>query len=574
MRTTAFLAGIVLILPLLAAPTARAASADQPPRWVMADEVRVRVGPSAEHKIIGTLSRGAELILKTRTEVDGFCLIEGEGHYGYIACRFLSAERIARPRAGVDGVDAAQRWVSGNGVTLRDAPSPEAAIVGRLTLNAVVTLRRDAAGNGYCEVALADGLGAYTACRYLAVTPVVLAHVRGYRSADQPVPADYDPERAFWISPSWQALEDYVEYLKRQHPDLPPQGPWPRNAALERMKAHLALGLKGRQPEPYADWAALKRKAARDVDLSGEGRRLRAQGRKVSDASWQREAQMQGLASELQGALGLWGPLHDAISSDGGAERVVHLVRALDFPAVRPSLFRSEAEVAPPSASTEAASGRFDIVFRQLVSPRPVPKPDTEETSGAGLYDMLARTALLVRPVQRVQLFRDGRLRSESSLVRRSETLWREVDEPMCAGWEPGYAFGDADARIWRDLNGDTAPQGGSTSSQATPIGKPPGSLYAFLTTIELPQGPAKRIEAPMILDRDTTGFVRGIYLHYDLDHDGVADLSLWEGEGNGPGHLDGPTTADHRWYRLVLVNIAGAWKVLGSDAFGYGCGC
>jgi len=197
------------------------------------------------------------LILKTTTEVDGYCLIEGEGQYGYVACKYLSAVRVARPRAGEDGVDAAQRWVSGNAVTLRDAPRPDANVVGRLALNAIVTLLREEAGSGYCEVQRVQGPGGYTACRYLAPTPVVLAHIWGSRRSDETPSPDYDPERAFWLEPSWNALERYAEHIKERRPEIPPQGPWPPNEALERMKVHLALGLKGRKPEPYADWSEL-----------------------------------------------------------------------------------------------------------------------------------------------------------------------------------------------------------------------------------------------------------------------------------------------------------------------------
>ena len=558
--------GVALILAMLTPLGAKAASPCQPPRWIMADDVRVRTGPSQEYKIIGTLPRGAELILNT-TPIDDFCLIEGEGLYGYVACKYLSTERIARPHAGENGVDGAQRWVSGNAVTLREAPRSDAAVVSRLALNSIVKLLHEEAGNGYCEVQLTNGPSGFTACRYLALTPLVPAHIRGYRMADEAPSPDYDPERAFWLDPSWVALEEYAEYLKVRHPNAPMQeGPWPRDNALERMKAHLALGLKGRKPEPYVGWSELKRKAMQDMDLSGESHRLQTQGKKVTEEVWRREGRTQQIASELQSAIGIWGQLHDAISADGGAARVIYLVRTLEFPSVKPSLFRSETELAPPNTSTEEASGRFSIVFRQLVTPRPKPEPGTEDGSGPGLYDMLTHTQVLVRPIQRVQLFRDGRLRAEPSLIRMSETLWRDVDEPECEGWVPGFSFGDADPGIWHYFEGEDVTQAKNSNLA--------GSLYAFYTNIDLPRGAAILTQTPMKLDRATTGFVRGTYLNYDLDRDGIPDLAVWEGQGKGPGHLEGLTTTDDRWYRLILVNINGAWKVLGSDVFGYGCGC
>ena len=59
-----------------------------------------------------------------------------------------------------------------------------------------------------------------------------------------------------------------------------------------------------------------------------------------------------------------------------------------------------------------------------------------------------------------------------------------------------------------------------------------------------------------------------------DLDGDGIPDLLVWEGQGKGPGHLEGITTTDDRWLKVTLVNLGGRWKVLASDAFDYGCGC
>ena len=62
--------------------------------------------------------------------------------------------------------------------------------------------------------------------------------------------------------------------------------------------------------------------------------------------------------------------------------------------------------------------------------------------------------------------------------------------------------------------------------------------------------------------------------MSFDIDGDGEPDLLVLEGLGPGPGHLDAPAGTDDPWYRLLLANIGGAWKVLASDTFGYGCGC
>jgi hypothetical protein len=572
MKSPNFLAVNFFLLAAMVQADASARRAEQPPRWVTADEVRVRQGPDITQKVVGVLHRGAALILKDTTEHAGYCLIEGEGQYGYVACKYLSADHIARPVAGEAGIDAAQRWVSGTALTLRQAGQADAPVIKSLSLNSIVKLLNEGAGNSYCEVQIADGTRGYTACRYLAKTPVVVAHIQGVTYGDGPRPANFDPVKAFWLDPGWQALENYANYLKERHPEITAAGPWPRDEALEKMKAHLALGLKGKKPEPYADWQEIKRKAAQNLEFKRESTRLAAEGKKIPADIWERENRTENLANELSTTTGLWDIDRSAGENDMGY--IFRLLRKLEFPAVHPSFFRSEADLAPPNVTPEQAGGRFDIIYRQLTTPRRSPKQN-EEINYAGLYDMRSRVQVLTRPVQRVQLFRDGRLISNPSYMRVSETLWRDVDERGCENFTPGFSYGESDNSIWNYFDDGGSPDAYRISSQkASSKLNPPGSVYAFYTTSTLPAATAKITTSSVKLDRQQTGFIAGTYLNYDLDGDGIADIAIWEGQGKGPGHLGGSTKTDDRWIRLVLVNINGAWKLLGSDRFIYGCGC
>jgi hypothetical protein len=446
----------------------------------------------------------------------------------------------------------AERWIDGVDVVVRAAPQSSAAAVANLARNAMVTLVREDSAVGYCEIRTVEGATGYTACRYLARSPVIASTVPG-----PPRAGESDPARAFRLQPNWSNLEQYASYLKDLHPSLPQQGPFPRDEALERMKAHLARGTHGPKPVPFADWADLKRKADR----------VRAQVTSDTQAPRSGPGSAWDAAIEIGNAIGLDDELH-ASSRSGGQRLLAGLVSALQFSSVTPSLFRSEAEVAPPASTAEEASGRFGMAFRQVVKPRPRPAQVSGNDNSPGLYDMLSRTDALARPVQRVQLNRDGTLRRVPSAIRKTDTLWYAAERPMCEGWVPGFAFGAADAGPWRFFGREAA----ANRKQST---NPRGSLFAFYTTLALPAGPAVVKEARMTLDRARTGFVQGTHLYYDLDADGIADLAVWEGQGKGPGDTQRQTTlTDDRWYRLVLVNINGAWKVLGSDTFSYGCGC
>ncbi|WP_426340014.1 hypothetical protein ACN9MZ_27725 [Pseudoduganella sp. S-14] len=533
------------ILILLWPALALAAPQSPTSRWINSDNVRLRANDRLDSPVSAILPKATELSLS----YDGgeFCQVEGEGMYGFVACKFLSKDRIERPMAGQAGIDPAQRWIGGSAVILRAEPKLDAAVVGRMGLNSVVRQLREIAGTAYCEVQVEGKLGGFTACRYLLTSPLAVKDAR-------------DPLRAFWISPSWQELENYTAVLKANRPDIRMQGPWPRDEELEKMKAHLALGINPPQPAALADWQALKRRAAEDLDLTGEAERLRRAGKSVPKAMEEIDRHASVIASNLRQAMALYAPAFDEFEASG-RKRMIQLVRALEFNPVRPSLFKSEADLAPYDSTTEQAGGRFGIVYRQTVTPRPAPPNVQEDLSTPGLYDMLSRTESLVRPVQRVQLFRDGQLRAEPTYLRNTATLYRDFDEEECAGWKPGFAAGDADAKMWPHVGG-------------RPSDSPPaGSVYAFYMLAPLPQAAAQRKEFPVKLDRQLTGFVRGTHLYYDLDHDGIPDLAIWEGEGQAPGHME-LINEDHRWYRVVLVNINGAWKVLGADTFGYGCGC
>lgn len=536
----------------------------QPPRWIKADDLRVRAGSGLDQQVVGVLQRGSEVILKSPDPFDGFCLIEGDGQYGWVACSYLSAEPIARPRAGKDGIPADRRWLTATTVNLRARPVREAEVVSRLTINHMVRLMNVAADTGYCETqpldraGNAEGASGFVACQYLGLEPLPAAQAAGM---------DDDPVRAFWRAPTWWALENYATALVKRLPEgIAWGGPWPRDEQLERMKAHLALGLKGAPPRPLADWTTLKvLAAAHDPELLRKGERERAWSGRDKDLQ-QREYRASNAALRLQNALGLQGPLHDSISTDDGGARVIRLVRALELPTIRASLFRNETEIGPPSERAQELAGRFGGIYRTLVAGRNQKRRDE---SAVGLYDIFSRTTVLTRPVQLVRLYRDGTLRSEATNASDTELLWRVVDPPACEDWTPGFSYGDVDGHIW-----DYFKQPGF--ELATPHKKNTGAprIFAYYARQPPPATKAQRSEQVVKIDRAATGFVRFSHMTYDLNGDGVPDLMVLEGLGPGPGHLGGTTSSDDPWYRLLLANVGGTWKILGHDSFLYGCGC
>jgi len=544
-----------------------AADSEGDKRWINAAEVNLRTEPGTGGGVLALLPLGTPVRWVGASEISSFCEIDVAGARGFVACRFLSVSAPTAPSAGAKDGATGARWVTGAGVILRAEPTIASAIVARLALNARVELLAPAGDSPYCEVATgipgAASARGYTACRYLATTPLAIDKIKEPLLPDgQPNPA-YDPVRAFWLAPSWTRLEAYAiqlgESLKARagtpaEKPTPPERP--ADAELDRMKAHLAQGIYGPAPTPLPLWDDVKR-LARTVAAPDAPGTVAAAVRKRADSA-RAEAQVR-LASVLM----LGSPPFDP--AEGGAARLAGLVNALELPAIRPSLFRNASELAPLGESVEALSGRFHIVHAYRTRGR-----DLGGDVGPvdGLWDIGRVTVTLTQPIVRTTVFRDGRLRA--SVVRPSESrvVWGATDAPMCDGYVDGFAYGEADPRIWRYFGADFEPDAAVVKLN------PPGSLLLLSTRNALPTRAAPPIVTTYPLERERTGFVRGTWLHFDLDADGVFDLAAWEGTGIGPGHLGEVPKTDDAYYRLFLVNIAGRWHVLGADVFGYGCGC
>ncbi len=451
----------------------------------------------------------------------------------------------------------AARWVSGSAVNLRAQASAAADVVARLALNTRVELVSSVAPSPpspYCEVnaTLADGkaVHGFTACEYLSPQPIDVNRIAGWRRDDGTPNPDYDPAKAFSIAPTWDTLMTYANFLHGtkltdEERANPPRGVR-TDPQLERMKEHLAKGIYGPPPAPLADWASLEQEAAAPNGPAKPG------VYSVADRS-----------RTTAGRLGAW----DVEFAEERPEVIFNLVKAIELPSVRPSLFMDEADIGPPQESAVALSGRFHLIHTWRTRPR---SPAGSDDAYQGVWDIKSATASLVAPVFTATLHRDGRVDSASSFALQTVSLYSElVDGPMCEGYEDGFAFGEADAATWRylypDMNQETL--------QSLPK-RSPGSLLRFHLRKAPPQAMARMSITRQVLDRRTTGLVKATTMPFDLDHDGVPDLVVWEGVGHGPGHMGPRTETDDAWLRIFFVNIAGRWKVLGSDRFGYGCGC
>jgi hypothetical protein len=509
----------------LLAPLAFAEPAD---RWVQATSLMLRKEASATAPIVGRLQQGSRVRLVTPAVGGGdWCMVETAQGLSFAACRYLSEQPVALPRAGEGDVPADRRWVGGSNLLLRAEPRPDAAVLGRLALNTPLRQTGDDTGNGYCAVQRIDGDAAkgYTACRYLQPSPLVLDRLSS-PDLDGVGNPDFDPARAFWIAPSWELMAHYASRLRgrrAEQGDAAPTGP---DAQLERMKARLTgQTVDSREPAPV--WQAWD-----DV---------RAEARKPATPE-----QASGLATDL----GLWGGDFDAGQPGGKPTRVAAVVRALPAPpAAAESLWRSDAELAGPGESIAALATRFGGRVRWHAEARPLDD-----------FNPGARTESLTLPLRRISLMGNQAVRDERVQPRVVNQEWDPTVDVNCPGWVGGFAHGDANDATYQGIDRKA-------------LTGPP-TLFRFWSARPLPAGPARWTRQSFKLDRDATGFTGGEFRTVDLNGDGVADLAWYQLTGLGPGDILGRPQHDDAWYRLLLANVAGRWRLLATDQFSYGCGC
>jgi len=498
-------------------------------RWVQASPLLLREAPKPDGHVTGRLQQGTRVTLTSQDAASGYCGIWTESQWsGFVACRHLSATPVAPKRAGEDGVPPDRRWVGGSGLMLRAQPQRDAPVLARLVLNTELTLGSDqsASANGYCAVETVPLAGAatvkgFTACQYLASSPIAPERMSvaevwdGEKTAANP---DFNPRRLFALSPSWNSM---ARYITQQNAPCHDEGKCPqRDADFADVLADMRRQLHGQfiaetqAPFPLARWPQI----AAGTPVTGQPY--------FPMRAWNQEG-------------------------ENGSQA---LGRALPIPAVRPSWFSDEDELASPGTSLSGLAHRFHAKVQLFVGAL-LPGHATDDDS---------QVARLTRSLHRIELLADGRVTSKLVTPEVVNNAWDPDRDDNCESWPgPGFEFGDVDA-VTRQRNqfGEAPASGG------------PQRLFWFYSNRALPAGKAQMQRQVVKLDRPKTGFVSMELRRIDLDGDGVPDLVWVQATGRGRGHLQGPPPHDDPWYRLLLVNVGGEWRVLSEDQISYGCGC
>lgn len=447
-----------------------------------------------------------------------------------------------------------QKYVSGSWVNVRAAPAAESEVIDHVIVNTPVRVTNDAAGKGYCGVRYAEAeqeKTGYLACRLIGEQPLQIAEVGAEYRDQQPNP-DYSAPRAFWLDPGVERLRAAGLHFEKtmlkpeeraaERPQSEESGATSEPPRLRRfpipeyeaMKARLEKGVMGKR-QSVANY--LEKVFVPWSEVLAAGRA----------AAGRRQQGIDSVADDVFG--GNWSP--SAVRLD--------VVEAIELPAVTASFFSSGEGLLHPSANTEMVSALLGIPYRAKVKSGPKWIPAGHYSDGYlfGAWDVGAVETRLISPVKSISLYRDGRTVAKASEVPGGVFSDPDADGGGC---HIGYSFGDAGTALRRAVAG-----GGPVPALRDE------KVMSFYSLQDLPGKKAKVVKTRQPMS--VAHFIRAETLSYDLDHDGVADIFLWEGTGRSNQEIHDPGTPQ-AYYRLVLFNIAGEWRLFIVDEFNYGCGC
>lgn len=168
-----------------------------------------------------------------------------------------------------------KRWVIGAGVNLREQADLAAPVIARMALNTPVHLIATIPNSKYCEVELVvagqPNQRGFTACEFLSTSAIKPREIANHYLADgKTLNPNYNPERTFWLKPSYEALAEYGRHLERRRKNPKNDSAAallaerPKMPEFERMKVHLGKGVQVEKPAPYWRWDDLKIIASSD----------------------------------------------------------------------------------------------------------------------------------------------------------------------------------------------------------------------------------------------------------------------------------------------------------------------
>lgn len=433
-----------------------------------------------------------------------------------------------------------QQWVHGSWVNVRAAPTTEAKVLTQLVVNTPVQVDVARNKNDFCFIAWGDAQTGFIACKLLGDQPLHIDQIGArYLDAQWTPNPQYSPTRAFWLQPSLQRLMDAGNFFWESM--LTPAQKEKEEASINSNGAALPALIRF----PIPEFEAMK---ARLIEGLIEPRALHI----PPPSSWQELktalAKVDVHAKESSPAISRF---HISFFNTA----TLQMLQQIQLPKIAPSFFTSQAEIAPPSATTEALSAQFQIPYAIKINSGAFFYNGGEVGGGitkVGVWDIGKYETYLKNPVYKNTLAINGKLSSAQSLARTNVNWDGDCHD--------GFLFG-GDAKQSMPIKSLS-----SKRASSEPV-------FHFYTPGPMPTMQAKLSYEPLQTHQPVQHkygnrseyFHQGSLAFFDLNQDGIADFAVWEGWRIFYPYQN---QAPEPNYRMLFANVNGAWSLFDIDQY------
>jgi hypothetical protein len=438
-------------------------------RWINAADVNLRSDATLGENIVGQLGFGEQVELIQPAVNKEFCVVDIKNRDGGGRGYIACHYLSAQPLfAGIS-----VSWTNVSGVNLRAAPSEHAAIVTTLSKNVPLELMGTARGSDYCHV---------NTLNQTSATNRTQGYVACRYLRDEPFfwyihgGSNQALEKEFWRNPHYYTLLDYAARLEQlRAASLQPSLPKQKDAALERMKRHLTNALVTSADEPFGPTIEILPVHMKNTALQA----------------------------------GEW---HWASYSP----RLSQSYEAFNLAKVEPSYFRIKAALAPLDASVRMLSRHFNvprtIQIQEFNALKTMRGASTRKWPAAlGVWDIAGATYTTAQPINTIALQRTGEISTHRPKVSKTIVEYGSSKDYACdirhSGFDVGRQQGVAEVNLEK-------------------------TLFQFYLMTPLNKSVLKAANRFIPMDFKQTGFTSARLFLFDLDGDGIDDLTVWEGNG------------------------------------------
>ncbi|WMW79644.1 hypothetical protein RF679_13415 [Undibacterium cyanobacteriorum] len=440
-------------------------------------------------------------------------------------------------------------WITGSWVNVRNTPRADAEVIAQLVVNTAIHFSESETkpGQEYCAIewspaekdeAKTHTVQGFVACRFIGKAPLTIetvgpTHIKndaGKFPELLPNP-QYSATRAFWLQPSFARLTDAGAFFyrtmlpakQRQLEMIDENFVWEKRPPLKRF--------------PIPEFEAMKTLMANGVTAAPILLRDRLVPWKTIQTIINSQATVSTkMADEV-------GNLHDRLFYEGA----LRMLKQISLPPASVSAFTDHASLMPPRANAEQLSAGFQIPYYLKVLSGPF--WSFTESGGArlvGWWDIGKYEHELQTAVYSHGILSDGTVRSQTTTVKNPD--WN-------AGCREGFRYSET-----KNLK-----RIGSSDKDRTAIVHFFSPAPLTHSKVKLERSALQSLQFQESRQQRHEQFTQGQLHRIDINHDGIADLAVWEA---WHVRIGSQTNKPEPAMRISFVNVNGQWYLLEVDEY------